>query len=151
AASIASPMETDMQMGALVLLTTLAQTPEAACDDFDMKKMIAAPPSQSALDRQELDRRQALVLLEERAVERAVAPSRYTNTLSLAIPAATVFASAILLLLAVVRRSRRFALAGALGCVLAPTMVALLADRQRRTATRVNELRDCRLRLLDTR
>ncbi len=133
----------------LAIAITTPQTPEAACDPHEMNGVLASPREMWSQWKSELDRRLALTLAAEHAVEEEHPPIQGRRPFAAA--GAVTLAGLVLLSVAVGRRSRILAVVGALGCLAGAGMAVRVVDGDRQARARIGELRECRLRILQTR
>jgi hypothetical protein len=131
-----------------LLLAAATLTPEAACAEPDLDRMRAAPAERRPLLRDELVRRAALVLAEERAVEEVA--GRRSPWVDSRLPVALGLAG-LCALLVPARRSRALRAAAAMALVGAAGLPMRALAHAQAASARVAELRACRLRLVDTR
>lgn len=136
----------------LALAISTPTTADTACNDQEFGVMISAPIAQAAAFKQELDRRSALVLAEERAIQGGIRPAPPPSAMAqFGVPFGLAFAGLVIVLIAAGKKARAVALGGGLAILVGAALAVRSVEQQHAKLVRVSELRECRYKLLDTR
>jgi hypothetical protein len=136
----------------LAIAISTPTTADTACNDTEFGAMISAPIAQASAFKQELDRRSALVLAEERAVQGGITPAPPPSLVGqFGAPFGLAFAGLVLVMIGAGKKARALALAGGLAIAAGGGLAIRSVAQQHAKLVRVSELRECRFKLLDTR
>ncbi|MSP63237.1 MAG: hypothetical protein EXR72_23430 [Myxococcales bacterium] len=134
-----------------VTVATGPFTPETACDEHELQVILSAQPKPNSHLKMNVDRRMADVLLEERRLEAEATPGKNAWVTAIALPAGVTLLGLCVVLYAAGKRSRGLAAAGALCCTVAGVLALRPVQQDRLARIRIDEVRSCRLHLIETR